>query len=235
VTVSATVVNGGASLQITLNDAATVQTVNVTGGPVYLAAGAGGQWTATLTAMQNGGAAGGAAVTWSTTGGLTASGASATNAQGVALAQVQVQGIAGGAVDVLTGCAWGTVCGSWTLYGVDASMWSVTAVSGAGQSVAVGAPLGAVGVMVTDGQGHPVQGASLTVHQTVYAWEGPCPAAGACAAAPVLETAVSTAISDANGMAEVTPLEVAGQPQVVKIAIASGTQGFAAVALVVRN
>jgi hypothetical protein len=49
----------------------------------------------------------------------------------------------------------------------------------------------------------------------------------------VLLTARSTAVSDGNGMVQVTPAEAPGVAQVVKIAVASGTKGFATTSVVV--
>jgi hypothetical protein len=107
----------------------------------------------------------------------------------------------------------------------------VSATSGAGQSVANDTSLGPVTLLVTDGAGHALPGATVNVDQQSYAWEGPCPSAGPCPAAPVLATAQTVEVSDANGLVQVTPLQVANVPQVVKIAASTGTQGFATVAL----
>ena len=56
---------------------------------------------------------------------------------------------------------------------------------------------------------------------------------GVCASAPVLSSAQGTATSDASGMVQVTPMEVAAVAQVVKIAAATGTSGFATTSVVV--
>jgi len=72
----------------------------------------------------------------------------------------------------------------------------------------------------------------VQVYQTVDAWEGACAARGPCAAAPVLAKGVSAGTSDANGLVTVTPMVVPGVPQVVNLAAATGTEGFATVALV---
>jgi hypothetical protein len=115
----------------------------------------------------------------------------------------------------------------------DPSQWQLTVMSGAGQSVAQGGSLAPVTFQVTDGAGHPVQGATVTVHQDVQAWEGVCPVPGRCAAAPVLTSSTATVASDASGNVVVTPLVVAGQPQVVNIVATAGTSGFVSLSLTV--
>ena len=226
VTVSATEVSGGASVEITINDTSVVQTVSLSSTAAYLAAGASAQWGVALTATQNGSVAAGVAVNWTTASPLTLTPPTGTTgANGVESVAIQANGIASGATETVTGCAWTTVCASWTVFGVDPSLWSITVASGAGQSVAQAAPLGTVVLQVADGAGHPLQGATVTVYQTSYAWEGVCAALGPCAAAPVLATSKVTATSDAKGQVQVTPLRVAGMPQMVKMTAVTGTSG----------
>jgi hypothetical protein len=235
VVVSATELSGGATVKVTLKDSDPVRTVSLAGGPAYLAAGAGAQWVLTLTATQDGALAPGAPVTWSATGaGLSVAPAvGTTGASGTTATAASQAAIASVATNVVTGCAWVTVCTSWTVYGVDPSGWTIAVQSGGGQTVTDGSGLTEVALAVTDGAGHPVAGATVTVFQTVYAWEGTC-AAVRCASAPVLETSKVTVMSDANGVVTVTPLEVAGQPQVVQLAASTGTKGFATATLTVH-
>jgi hypothetical protein len=54
----------------------------------------------------------------------------------------------------------------------------VTVASGAGQSVVSGASPVPVVLLVTDGAGHALPGATVNIYQTAYAWEGACPAVG---------------------------------------------------------
>jgi hypothetical protein len=107
----------------------------------------------------------------------------------------------------------------------------ITATTGALQSVPMGTSLGQATFLVTDLAGHALPGALVNVDQTSYAWEGPCPSVGPCASAPALATTHSVEVSDANGLVQVAPLQVANVPQVVKIAASTGTQGFATAAL----
>ncbi len=166
---------------------------------------------------------------------------SATQIVAVAPSMVAAGATAGVAVDVAVGDAstgGATVVSGALTYvpGVkppDPSQWRLTVVSGAGQSVAIGGSLAPVVFQVTDAAGHPVQGAAVTVHQDVQAWEGACPVQGRCAAAPVLQSSTATGVSDANGGVTVTPVMVAGQPQVVNIVVTAGTVGFVSLSLVV--
>jgi hypothetical protein len=122
------------------------------------------------------------------------------------------------------------ICGQFTAIGVDPSLWSITAIEGAGQSVASTSILQPVVFQVTDGAGDPVIGVPVTVYQTVTGWEV-CPATGACPIAATYETAQSSGISDGNGLVAVTPSQIPGTPEITKIAVSAGTQGFASVSL----
>jgi hypothetical protein len=233
-TVSATEVSGGASVQITINDTTVVQSVSLSQTAVYLAAGASAQWSIALTALQNGSPAAGVTVSWTTASPLTLTPPSGvTNSTGAESVTVQAASVGPGATETVTGCAWTTVCASWTVFGVDPSLWSVTIAGGAGQSGQQGSPLGPVTLQLADGAGHPLQGAPVTVYQTVYAWEGPCEPLGPCASAPVLATGTTSAVSDANGQVPVTPLQVPSVPQVVQITAVTGLNGAVSTTLTV--
>ncbi len=240
VTVSGTEMSGGASAKATIADANPVQVVTIGAAAQYLAAGASGSWTVSLTATQDGAAAAGVPVAWSTA----AAGFTLTPATGVTAANgtegvvAQVSAVAGGSnselANVVTGCAWTTVCANWTVYGVAASQWTIAVSSGGGQSVVRGVTPAVVKLLVTDGAGHALPGAAVNVYQTAYAWEGACGLRGACASAPVLGTLRSTVVSDGSGMVQVTPMVVPGVAQVVRIAAATGTSGFATAVVAVR-
>jgi hypothetical protein len=156
-----------------------------------------------------------------------------TAANGTEAVVAQVNAIASGSTNVMAGCVWTSVCASWTVYGVAASQWVIAVSSGGGQSVVLGVTPTVVKLLVTDGAGHALPGAAVNIYQTAYAWEGACALKGACASAPVLMTARSAAVSDGNGMVQVTPMEAPGVAQVVRIAAATGTQGFATTSVTV--
>jgi hypothetical protein len=232
VTLAATEMSGGATVQVTIADTDPVRAITITTAPSYVAAGASSAWTVSLTATQDGAAAAGVPIVWSAGSGLSfGSGDTATDATGAASVTVQAGPFSAGSKAV-TACAWTSVCASWTVYAVDASQWNVVIASGAGQSVAGSTAFAPVTLEVTDGAGHPLQGAAVTVYQTVDAWEGACPSQGRCAASPVLASSQSSAVSDMNGLLTVTLLQVPGQPQTVNIVAVTGTQGFVSFSLV---
>ena len=236
VTVSGTEMSGGASARAAMMDVDPARMVTINAVPQYLAAGASESWSLFLTATQDGVAGAGVPVAWSTAAAgftLTPPG-ELTTTNGTAAVVAQVNAISGGSANVVNGCAWSVVCKSWTVYGVAASQWVIAVSSGAGQIVRSGGlPLVPVMLLVTDGVGHALPGATVNVYQTSYAWEGACAAAGACVAAPVLATSQSIATSDGNGLVQVQPTRVAGVVQIVKIAASTGTRGFATTSLAV--
>jgi hypothetical protein len=143
---------------------------------------------------------------------------------------VAAAGQAVGTACATFGGATAPLCGQFTAIGVDPSLWTLRAVEGAGQSVASTSILQPVVFQVTDGAGDPVTGVPVSVYQTVTGYYV-CPATGACPIAATYETAQSSGVSDGNGLMVVTPLQIPGTPEVTKIAVSAGTQGFAAVSL----
>jgi hypothetical protein len=85
--------------------------------------------------------------------------------------------------------------------------------------------------MVTDASGNPVASSPVTVHQTVNATAMACPARGRCPVAPQLASSNATTTSDANGLVSMVPMQLAGVGEVTNIAVATGTQGFAALSI----
>ena len=232
ITLTATEQSGGAFVQAIVNAVAPVRSVTSLTVPRYLAAGAAATWSVSVLATQDGSPAGGQPVAWTAGAGLNLSAASsATDSTGTASVAVSTPGLGPGTQAAIQGCAWTTVCASTSVFGVAPSLWTVTVQSGAGQSAEASATLAPVVLLVTDGSGHAVQSATVTVYQTVDAWEGVCPATGPCPAAPVLASSQKTFTTDAAGLASVTPLEVPGIASVVHIAASTGTQGFTSLSL----
>jgi hypothetical protein len=231
VVLSAVEASGGAGVQVTVTDVNPVRVVTMGNASSYVAAGASLSWSLGVSATQDGVAAAGVPVVWTAGAGVSLSSASTTtDATGAAAVTVSATTMSAGTTTV-TGCAWSTVCTSWTVTAVDASQWRVTVTSGAGQGVSAGTTLAAVALGVTDTAGHSLQGATVVVYQTVDAWEGTCAVPGRCAASPVLKSDQSTAVSDPSGRVMVTPLEIPGVAQVVDIAAVTGTQGFVSLSL----
>lgn len=231
ITVTATEQSGGNSVTLTLSAANPTLSVTIAQPTAYVAAGATSTWTLTASALLDGAPSAGTAVSWSTSAGSLNTATSTTGAQGTASAAWTLATPAPGTY-TLTACAWTTICSAWNAIAVDSSRWTPTITAGAGQSIPQAQSLAPITVQVTDGAGHALPGATVTIRQQVEAWEGPCPTTGPCPAAPVLATSSATLTADASGNVQVTPLTVPGQPQVVNIAVITGSQGFASLSLV---
>jgi hypothetical protein len=199
----------------------------------FIAAGATATWTPQVSAVQNGAAASGVTVTWTSSSGMTvAPGTSVTSTTGIAQISAVTGPLAAGALATGQACAWTSVCANFTAEGVSASAWRLVIDSGAGQTVVSPANFVPVVLMVTDVSGDPVASSPITIYQTVNAAAMACPTRGRCPVAPRLAQATTTATSDVNGLFSVTPTQIAGVGEVTNIALAAGTQGFAALAIV---
>jgi hypothetical protein len=224
---------------ITYLNIAPNDTVTITTPTAYLAAGAGAQWTVSLSATVTGSPDAAAPVTWSTTStpaspGLTLSQQqTATSTTGVATTVAKTATIAANSTNTVTGCVWSTLCATWTAYGIDPTKWLIALASGGSQSITTSSALQTVTFQVTDTAGHPLPGASVTVYQTSYAWQGVCTTTR-CPSAPVLSTSQTSAVSDTSGQVAIAPLQVSGVPQTVAIAATSGTTGLATTTLTVH-
>ncbi len=233
VTLMATELSGGATVQVVLDNTNPVRSVLLDQTQQYLAAGASGTWSLHLRALQDASAATGVPVTWTVSPGLTSQVMdSMTGAGGVAGLTVSASALPAGAVESVTGCAWSVACATWVIRGVSASEWVIQASASAGTQVTASGTLNPVTLVVTDETGHPLQGAPVNIYQRVLGWEGPCSTGSRCAAAPVLQAVQDTLVSNGQGVINVVPLQVAGIPQVVEIAAATGLYGFVTLTLV---
>lgn len=224
---NATELTGGAAVSVTLTDVDPLRTATIADPPRFVAAGAAAGWTITLSALQDGVPAQGVPVTWSVSPGGTLSGSGLnTAASGGATTLVSLAAASGVANVTVTGCAWSTVCSTWQVQVIDPAQWTISITGGAGQSSSVSGTLADVGFLISDGAGHPVQGAPVTLYQTVDDWEGSCPDQGRCASASVLASAKDTLSTNAAGLLSIAPLRVPGVPQIVNLAAVAGTTGF---------
>jgi IPT/TIG domain len=151
---------------------------------------------------------------------------SAADAQGVATAQTTAGPLPSGAQATASACAWTGICTGLTVQSVDPSQWRLSVISGAGQSISSIGTFAPVVLQVTDPAAHPIAGATIAIHQTLDAWQPPCPDSGRCPIAPIYSASSTTATSDTNGLLTITPLELPGVPTTTNIAAATGTQGF---------
>jgi hypothetical protein len=225
---------GSAGTQIaSFTAVALVRTATAQQATEYIAEGATVVWTPQITMTDNTASTAGVLVNWLATSGPIVLSPSQTEASAAGIAETvaTIGPLSAGAEAVASGCAWTTVCASFMAYGVAAADLRLVVVSGANQVVSASNTLVPVVLLVTDTASHPVAGAVVQIYQTVNAWEGACPARGACPVAPVDASSTSSITSDVNGMLTVTPQQVAGVAGVTNIAAATGTQGFVSLAL----
>ena len=153
------------------------------------------------------------------------------NSQGMAETQATTGPLASGGQAIASACAWISICATFTAKGVDPADWRIEIISGAGQSVSAGDVLRPVILRVTDTAADPVAGALVEVHQTLDAWQGPCPDRGRCPLPPGESAQVSSAVSDINGLITIVPLQLAEAEGETNIVAATGTQGFVSLSL----
>jgi hypothetical protein len=231
ITLQATGVDGTAIASFTV--AARVQTATAIQATEYIVEGATVEWSPQLNVADNFASTIGLTVGWQTISGtITASPTnSQVNSQEIAQTVATAGPLLAGAQAVLSGCAWTTICASFTTQGVDLADLRLIAVSGAGQVVSATGTLVPVVLQVTDTASHPVAGAVVQIYQTVDAWEAACPDRGRCPIAPVLGASQSSVVSDANGFLTIALQQISGIAETTNIAAATGTQGFISLAL----
>jgi hypothetical protein len=124
-------------------------------------------------------------------------------------------------------CAWNSICSSFTVTSIDDAALQLSVLSGAQQAVSVAASFMPVVLRIEDASGHPVAGATVTVHQTLQPWSSvPCPSQGRCPIPPTGSTASASLMSGLDGTVVITPLESVSSPEITLLAAATGTAGF---------
>ena len=213
--------------------AARVRTMTALNPEQYVAAGASVVWNPRVALADNSASTIGVPVSWSGASGqmLVTPSVSTADAQSVAQAQATAGPLAAGGEATITACAWIATCTSFTAIGVDDGQLQIVIVSGEGQSISATGTLAPVVLRVTDAGSHPVAGALVGIHQTLDAWQPPCPDHGRCPVPAVYGTSTTSEISDANGLVAIVPMQMAGVPGVTSIAAASGPNGFVSLAL----
>ena len=156
---------------------------------------------------------------------------SQANTEGIAETLATAGPLASGAQATASACAWITVCTTITAQGVGPDDLRLEIINGAGQSAGFADTLTSVVLRVTDIAAHPVAGAVVQVHQTIDAWQMPCPDRGRCPVPPNDGPQVSSLTSDSNGVVTVAPKQLAGAAEVTNIVAATGTQGFISLSL----
>lgn len=210
-----------------------VRTITALNPAQYVAAGAAVVWAPQVVLADNSSSPVGVSVSWSGASGsmVVTPSVSMTDAQGIAETQATTGPLAAGVQVTAGACAWSSICTDFTAIGVDPSQWQLVVVSGEGQSIAATGTLAPVVLRVTDAAGHPVAGALVEIHQTLDAWQPPCPDHGRCPVPAIYGTSATTAISNADGLITVAPMQLSGVAGVTNIAAAAGPHGFVSLAL----
>jgi hypothetical protein len=213
-----------------------VQTVDALNPALYLAAGATVSWTLQVLLTDNSSPTLNLPVQWMPITGPTIfdPATSLTNSQSTAQTTSTAGPLAGNQQAVARACAWTTICTTFTVTGVDPAQFQLDLLSGAGQSLNASETFAPVSLRVVDSAGHPVAGAAVAVHQSVEPWTLwtlPCPDQGRCPIAPVYNSSTTMLTSALDGTINITPLALPGKPEITRIAIACGTQGFLSLSL----
>jgi hypothetical protein len=231
ITVQASGVGGTVSASFTAE--VLVQRATAVQAAEYVAAGATVAWNPQVSLSDNFASTTGVVVSWQSLSGpvLVAPAQSVATAEGVAQTIATVGPLASGGQASLGGCAWTSVCASFTMRGVDPSDLRLVVVSGANQMISAEGSFAPVVLQVTDTLSHPVAGAVVQVYQTVDAWQIACPVRGRCPTPPVLTSSQASATSDTEGLVTVVPQQIPGVAGTTNLAAVAGTQGFASLAV----
>jgi hypothetical protein len=199
----------------------------------YVAAHSTVLWGPQVALGDNSGPTAGVRVDWQTTSGaMTLSPAQSTaDAHGMASATATAGPLDAGEQATASACAWTTVCASFAAEGVGSAGWRLEIVSGAGQSVTAADTLAPVTLRVTDTAGHFVAGVPVQIHQTIDAWQMPCPDRGRCPVPPNDDLQTSSALSDTNGLVTFAPMQTPGAAEVTDIVAVAGEHGFVSLSL----
>ena len=191
---------------------------------LYLAAGAAIQWPVQALVLNGGVPLAGQQVTWQNVSGISAPAPpSQSNSAGVASATLTVGPLAEGATATSNACISGTSnCAAFSAFGSRPEFATLSAVSGAGQSIPLGATPAPVVLRVQDMNGNPLAGATVTVTQALYSWAPPCPPHGRCAQAQLLMTESANLTSALDGSVTIAPLTSSGVPTSLQGIAATG-------------
>jgi hypothetical protein len=178
-----------------------------------LAAGATVSWTTQALVLNNGVPVGGQAVAWQTGSGIAAlsNTATLTSSSGIAAKTIIVGPLTEGQQATSTACLNGTTqCVPFTVFGARPEYAYLEAVGGTTQTMAASATPQQITLRLRDMNGNPMAGGTVTLYQALYAWAPPCPPHGRCAAAQLLASQTSTAISGLDGSVTFVPASLPG-------------------------
>jgi IPT/TIG domain len=179
---------------------------------LYLAGGATTTWPVQALLLSAGNPLAGQQITWQGATGIVVPGSPvASNASGIAAANLTVGPLAEGQSVMAKACLAGTqTCAAFTVFGSRPEFASLAAVSGTGQSLSAAATPAPVILRVLDMNGNPMAGGTVVIHQTLRSLAPPCPSHGRCAQPFLLATQSATLTSALDGTVTFTPLNLPG-------------------------
>lgn len=181
---------------------------------LYLAAGATIQWPVEAIVQSGSNPTPGQQVTWQSAAGIVATSSPIeTNSDGIATSTLTVGPLAEGQSILSNACLVATtVCAGFNAFGSRPELATLAAVSGTSQSTNLATAPALVVIRVLDINGNPMAGASVSVHQSLFAWSPPCPRHGRCAEAQLLATQTIIATATLDGSVFIEPLAQSGMP-----------------------
>lgn len=173
-------------------------------------------WSAQALVLENGEPAPGNQVLWQTASpGITlgAQAATATNNDGVTTEQISV----GTQISTNTGTVQAclvstTACVTFNIFPEHLETAAIQPVSGTEQSVDAMQAFAPAVLKVTDADGRPMAGATVTFHETMFAWTPACTGSGECPSSPALGQQTVEAVSAGDGTVSLTPMLNQGTP-----------------------
>jgi hypothetical protein len=180
-----------------------------------IAAGAFINWTTQAIALNNGAPAAGQLVAWQTASNISAtdSTSATTNAKGIATKTLDVGPLAPGQQVTSTACINGTSqCANFAAMGARPEFAFLEGMTGISQSLPASETPSQITLRVRDMNGNPMAGATVTLHQALYAWAPPCPPHGRCAQSNLLAAQSATATSTFDGTVSFIPASIPGTP-----------------------
>jgi hypothetical protein len=208
--VTASLTNG-ASVQAQFQGGS-APTLTALTGQLSLAAGATIPWTVRALVESGGAPLSGQSVVWQSASGFTLNGGnSATTAgNGIATLTLTAGALAEGQTATIQACVnGGSPCVSFTAFGARAAYAGLRAISGTEQTLSLTGTPSQIALRVLDMDGNPLAGARVSLYQSIYAWQPPCPTHGSCAAAPLLMQQAAAATSAVDGSVIFDPASIA--------------------------
>jgi hypothetical protein len=179
-----------------------------------LAAGATLSWTVQALVLANGVPANGQGVNWQLSGsGIQTPNSTTvlTNASGIAAKTLTVGPLSEGQTATVQACLNGTSqCVSFSAYGARPEYATVNAISGSAQSLALSGTPSQIVLRVLDMDGNSMAGAAVSLYQSLYAWQPPCPEHGVCAQAQLLALQTATGTTAVDGTVTFNPATLPG-------------------------